>query len=352
MSAVDARFRHVALVHAGDEELVEWLVPTVDAAVDRGEAVLVCLGADAAGALADRLERPDGVTFVAGGERYQRPGVAMAMLHRFLSEALGAGAPAVWSIGTVPYDGTARDHGWTRYEAAVDEVLGHLPLKAVCTHDTVTLTPAQLDTACHCHAHVEHAVAPPAGGSSAHPAGVWGAHPAGGWGAAPRARSAGPTATASPAPHGAPDVFLEVTASAQVRRRLSAAYGDVLSPDRLAELHLVATELATNGLRHGRAPVTLATWLDDDRVVVEVADAGPGIDDPYPDLRPLHGGAHGGYGLWLVGQLADQVEVERLGERTSVTAVVPAVGEVAASGASAGVADADGVDGRDDPLIA
>jgi anti-sigma regulatory factor (Ser/Thr protein kinase) len=44
--------------------------------------------------------------------------------------------------------------------------------------------------------------------------------------------------------------------------------------------------------------------------------------DRYPDLRPNRGPSDGGYGWWLVGQLADEVAVTRSAAGTVVTVAV------------------------------
>ena len=75
------------------------------------------------------------VTHIAPDVRYSRPGVAMATVRRFADDAVAAGAPTAWSIGAIPFDGTPRDRRWVRYEEAVDDVLGQLPLRAVCAYD-------------------------------------------------------------------------------------------------------------------------------------------------------------------------------------------------------------------------
>ena len=89
---------------------------------------------------------------------------------------------------------------------------------------------------------------------------------------------------------------------------------------RLTDLQLAATELITNATTHGAAPVGVEAWLTDDGVVMEVSDHGDGVLDRYAELRQLNRGAIGGYGLWMVGQLADEVEIDRRDGRTVVSA--------------------------------
>ena len=79
-------------------------------------------------------------------------------------------------------------------------------------------------------------------------------------------------------------------------------------------------EVATNGLRHGGAPVRIRAWHHDDTLLVQCDDAG---NQPIPAnagyYRPNpHAAAAGGCGLWLVRQLADVVIVSTAPGRTTV----------------------------------
>jgi anti-sigma regulatory factor (Ser/Thr protein kinase) len=289
-------YDHVALVHHGTEELLARLVPDVDDAVARGHAVLVSLRAEVASRLLAAVAEPDAVTVVAADARYDRPGVAMAAVHRFASEAIAAGAPLAWSIGAIPFDGTGRDRRWVRYEQAVDDVLGHLPLRAVCPYDVSSPPSPFVEAACSAHRTLA--------------------------GDAPWRPASSPIGAERPtsAPPDPPAVVTEVDSTGAVRRMLARVCGPAFSPDRVGELQLAGTELIANAMMHGSGRVTLRVWLLATEVVLEVSDGGSGIADRYADLRPHQGGADGGFGLWLVGQLAEQVDIDHRGGCTVVTA--------------------------------
>jgi anti-sigma regulatory factor (Ser/Thr protein kinase) len=81
-----------------------------------------------------------------------------------------------------------------------------------------------------------------------------------------------------------------------------------LSADRADTVRLLISELVTNALRHSACgdPVELhATW--NSCVRVEVVDHGQGFT-PVPRDRPLE--EPGGFGLFLVGSLADRWGVD------------------------------------------
>ena len=285
------RFEHDAVFHDGPAALAAELAPAVLDGMAAGDAVLVCLPDREWWPFRDALgRRAEAVTHIAADVRYSRPGVAMATVRRFADDALAAGAATAWSIGAIPFDGTAHDRRWVRYEAAVDVVLGNLPLRAVCAYDTATTPPDLLDAARRTH----------------------GPH------------RADPVMTPTGLPPTAPVVSLRDATPAAVRDALRPAFAGTLDDERLDDLLLVASELVTNAGRHGAPPVAVRAWPLDGGVVIEVTDRGAGLVDRYPDLRPNRGTSDGGYGWWLVGQLADDVDVACDDGRTTVTVGVRA----------------------------
>ena len=107
----------------------------------------------------------------------------------------------------------------------------------------------------------------------------------------------------------------------------SASLG--LSATRVADLVLLAHELASNAVRHGGAtaavPGRLRLWASADppAVVCEVTDVGPGLTDPDRAGRdPVAATAGDGRGLWIVRQIADLVEIVARPSGTRITATL------------------------------
>ena len=110
-------------------------------------------------------------------------------------------------------------------------------------------------------------------------------------------------------PPGAVEVAFGRDDLARVRRTvvdLAAAAG--LDEERAADLALVATELATNSVRHGGGGGVLRWWEQPGSLVVEVRDAGR-IHDLLVGRRRPEPGAPGGRGVWLAHQLTDLVRI-------------------------------------------
>ncbi len=85
-------------------------------------------------------------------------------------------------------------------------------------------------------------------------------------------------------------------------RRCASRYARLLGmcPDRIDDLQLIATELATNSLRHTQGSCRLAFWHHDEHLICEASDIGQ-LDDPLAGRRSSQSG------LFLVNAVADLV---------------------------------------------
>jgi anti-sigma regulatory factor (Ser/Thr protein kinase) len=95
---------------------------------------------------------------------------------------------------------------------------------------------------------------------------------------------------------------------AEARARVLEAVGPVLRDGQMDTLRLLVSEVVTNAVRHGAhdAPVEVhATWNAEVRI--DVIDRGDGFR---PAPRAGEFDEPGGFGLFLVGRLADRWGVE------------------------------------------
>ncbi|HEY1624821.1 MAG TPA: ATP-binding protein [Streptosporangiaceae bacterium] len=90
-----------------------------------------------------------------------------------------------------------------------------------------------------------------------------------------------------------------------------------LSESRAVDLEIAVNELAANTVRHTHSAGTLEVWHDDREIVCQIKDAGH-IRDPLAGKRTPRPGALSGYGLWLVNQVCDDVEVHTAQTGTTV----------------------------------
>jgi anti-sigma regulatory factor (Ser/Thr protein kinase) len=103
-------------------------------------------------------------------------------------------------------------------------------------------------------------------------------------------------------------------AAARVRGLLSDLLGDRTNEDTLHDLHLLATELVTNAVRHAGVDETstleLSVWTAPSLLRVAVID--PGASETTPSVQTLDVNVPGGMGLFLVEQISSAWGVERL----------------------------------------
>ena len=115
---------------------------------------------------------------------------------------------------------------------------------------------------------------------------------------------------------GIPTVRLTIPAKAEyitlVRLALSGLSGlRPLGEETLSDMKLAVTEACTNSVRHGYQDgggrVEILYELQADRLVVEVADDGPGFDASGD--RPTEGNlAEGGLGIAIIKAVSDEFE--------------------------------------------
>jgi anti-sigma regulatory factor (Ser/Thr protein kinase) len=105
-------------------------------------------------------------------------------------------------------------------------------------------------------------------------------------------------------------------------RALVRDYGEAARIDGevVDTIKLVASELASNALRHGAPPRELTLWRASGKVICQVDNEGA-ISDPLAGRRNPQPDSDRGMGLWIVHQLSDLVEV-RNGARTTIRAHV------------------------------
>lgn len=121
-------------------------------------------------------------------------------------------------------------------------------------------------------------------------------------------------------------VRLRLAADAEAPAHAREALGPLagrLSAERLQTLALVTSELVTNAVRHSPAcdaspgAIGLELLCASRTVSIAVTDPGDGFDASAPRPEP---GAGGGFGLYLVDELADSWSVEAVLGGTRVTA--------------------------------
>ncbi|HEY1626250.1 MAG TPA: DUF6458 family protein [Streptosporangiaceae bacterium] len=81
-----------------------------------------------------------------------------------------------------------------------------------------------------------------------------------------------------------------------------------LSDKRTIDLVIAVGEIAANTVQHAKTAGTLDIWSDAGEIICQITDEGV-IDDPLAGSRAPEPGATTGYGLWMVNQVCDRVDL-------------------------------------------
>ncbi len=292
-------FRHEALIYGDADEFLACAVPFVRTALAAGEPVLVAVSDRNVGLLGRELgSLAAEVRFAAVGELARNPARVIPFWRDFLEEHDGG-----------PVHGLEEPVWPGRSEVEIDECERHesllnlafsaeTPLSLLCAYDA-TLPDGVLNAVPRCHRLTVDGAATRLSGDY---------RPA-------QDNYAG--RLPSP-PSGAASFEFDLGGLGEVRRRVEkAAEAAGLGRSASADLVLAASELAANSVAHGGGDGTLRTWREDDRLLVDLEDAG-WISEPLAGrLRPAVT-QKGGRGLWLANQLCDLVQIRSSAAGTTV----------------------------------
>jgi anti-sigma regulatory factor (Ser/Thr protein kinase) len=297
---MQADFRHDALIYSGEEEFLAGVVPYLQAGLESGEAALVAVELARMELLRAELGDEVAAIFFADIEDLGRnPARIIPFWREFVDEH---SAQRVRGVGEPLWPGRdAREiDECQRHEALLNVAFGpNSTWSLLCLYDAGALSDEVLARVADSHQHVTcRGVAEPS------PCFI--------------AESRCFAGALSSAPGGAEACEFDLGGLAAVRRRVEAiARRAGLGTLHVSDLAVAANELATNSVAHGGGHGTLRTWLEDDRVVVEVEDRGRILEPLVGRIRPLVT-QEGGRGLWLANQLCDLVQIRSSAAGTTV----------------------------------
>ena len=121
-----------------------------------------------------------------------------------------------------------------------------------------------------------------------------------------------------PEPTRTPSTLLfDASGLSGMRALVAALAGDAgLAPDRVADLRVAVSEIATNAVTHGGPSAVLRAWADGDGMVCEVTGSSVLTDRLAGRIPPPL--SDRGRGLLLVNSLCDLVEVHTDDSSTTV----------------------------------
>ena len=304
--AADA-FDHFAYQYEGLAGFLAGVVPFVQAGLDADEGVVVAVDGTKIGALRDALGADARlVRFLDMRELGRNPARIIPTWRSVLDEHVTAGRRPR-GVGEPVWAGrsAAELRECEIHESLLNVAFADGPAwSLLCPYDVIGLDPDAMAIAHRAHPSATDGTDRWATGSGA----AWHVDPFG--------------APLPSAPAGAAVVEFAPGPIWPLRRVVAGhAVAAGLAPERVDDLVLAVSEIATNSLVHGAGIGTLRLWTDGTAVVCEVEDAGRSANR---DWDPLVGRwcppprQPGGRGLWVANQLCDLVQLSVADGRTLV----------------------------------
>ena len=291
-----AEFHHEAFMYAGDEEFLAGTTSFVREALAAEQPILVVLPAPRLELLRSQLNGElDSVLFADMDEVGVNPARIIPAWRDFVSERFVPGR-GLRGIGEPVFPERSSDEltECHRHESLLNLAFADTPgFKLLCPYDTAALPADVIEEARRTHPYViEGGVrrkSPEYGGIEA---------------------AAAPFDEPLPeAPADADELAFEVATLDLVRMFVATHARDArLTATRTEDLLLAAHELASNSVRHGGGAGVMRIWVDADALICEVRDRG-WIDKPLVGRERPGVNENGGYGLWLVNQLCELVQL-------------------------------------------
>lgn len=305
LTAPGHAFRHIALLYSGERAFLDATSEFIRDGIAAGEPTLVVVSARKIDLLRQELGADQAlVCFADMAEVGTNPGAIISAWDDFVGAAVAEGR-RVRGIGEPAWPGRSAEElvECHHHEALLNLAFADAPgFQLLCPYDVDGLDPVVLDSACQTHPYIQEDGM--LGPSSVYRGDELAAAPF--------------EEPLDPAPAGAYEVGFDRDSLGAMRAFVAELAVDAgIDGDRREDLLLAVNELATNSIRHGGGRGRLRCWHQDGALTCEVTNRGR-IDSPLAGRRRPPPGGLNGYGLWLVNQVSDLVQVRADDEGTLV----------------------------------
>jgi anti-sigma regulatory factor (Ser/Thr protein kinase) len=300
VDARDGGLRHLAFFYSGLVEYRSQILRLVRASMARDEPVLITLPGDQARLLGDELDGEPGELACSDISNVgANPARIIPELRTFIDKHAGQRVLVV-DESLWPGRSPAEAQEAIRHDALINLAFAHVPATFLCAYDATRLAPSAIADARYTHPeHLSGAEAVTAAGHTP----AWDI-------------PAGCDRPLPPPPASAETLGYRADL-APVRRMVEGhARRTLLSPDRVADLVLAASEVAANTLGHTSSGGTFQVWHDSDEILCQAHDQG-WITDPLAG-RVRRGPDGRGHGLYLVNHVCDLVELRTGQDGTTI----------------------------------
>lgn len=289
-SGVPTGLRHMLYPYSGEQQYLTGTLAYIDHARTGGGSIVVAAPEPRRQFLREHLPDDGTVSFVDTDALGRNPGRLIPAWQDWIGRCAHNGPvhginESVWSGRTRSHQSELRYHEWLLNLAFASAPAWSL----MCPYDTAGQPAATVEALSRCHPLVWNGTAHVPG--SDYDPGPYRFDPL-----------AEPSEPYEQMPYASGDLHA-------LRTKVSRyAIATGLSPQRVRDMLLAVTEIATNSIRHGGGSGTLQLWAVEGALVCELRDSGY-IDDPLAGrVRPAPNQL-GGRGLWFVHQTCDLVEI-------------------------------------------
>lgn len=294
-------FSHPALMYRGHDEYLAGTVPFITEGLAAGDPVAVAVPAPRLAALRDELgAAATSVRLIDLTDAGRNPGRIIPGVLRAFADAHPGRHVRIVGEPIWPRRSAQEYPACVQHEALINESFTGRSAMILCPYDADLLEPSVLADAAR-----THPVLVDGGGTlvSEH--------------FAPLAAVEDHNVPLS-LPEGA-EVLAVHTPDLSGLRRVAAAFarGRGLCVERVEDLVLALTELATNSIEHAASTATVLLGGNDEQVVCQVRDTGH-LTDPLVGRRPAPPHQLGGRGLLMVNVVADLVRIHTTPAGTTV----------------------------------
>lgn len=294
-------FQHYALLYSDEQEFLAGALPLLRAGIEADDPTFAVTAGRQTEILRDSLgQDASAVQFIEPSEIYKNPVRALAA---FTAVAKTLGPRPACIVMAEDWSRYPDVFEWLRYDSIVNLAFADVDIQGFCCYDTQALSDDVISLLRRTHLKI-------------HEGGAMRENPS-------------YTETESvvaeidekplpPYPRSAASMEILPTGLHALRSFVAEqAKLCGVTADALHNLLVAVTEVATNAIRHGNAPVTLRTWPDEG-LICEITDSGHWQPEEFISWRPPESALESGFGLWGAGMLCDTVQVRTGAKGTTV----------------------------------
>jgi anti-sigma regulatory factor (Ser/Thr protein kinase) len=288
--------RHRALLYDSPGQLDDAVAAFAADGVRAGAGVMAVVGSGLRDRLRGRLGPPaDDVDFLDPSSVYTHPAWTLARYQREIDRRTADGTPLrVVGLPMSRNGPSPEADAWASADAAFNAAFAHTPVDMLCAYDASAVDRAFLADVRRTHPELVVDGTTRPSPEFTEPALFC-------------ARQRG--APLPPLPPPVDEMGFTQATLAELRRFVTdRAERHGLRRNRVLELVLAVNEAATNSVRHGGGSGHLRVAATPEEIVCDVVDNGV-IIPPFAGLVPPGPGGDGGYGLWMIHQLCELVEI-------------------------------------------